>query len=52
MLSYYLKCRKNAESKNRKIVRIKIGKIMLLSKCEVWDGEKPKFIKEKKLVEH
>ena len=51
-MSYSLKCRKNAESKNRKIVRTKIGKIMHLSKCEVCDGEKPKFIKEKKLVEH
>ena len=39
MLSYCLKCRKNTESKNPKVV-------MLLSKCEVCDGKKSKFIKE------
>ena len=34
MLSYCLKCRKNTESKNPKVVRTKNGRIMLLSKCE------------------
>ena len=33
MLSCCLKCRKNTESKNPKVERIKNGKIMLLSKC-------------------
>ena len=37
MMSYCLKCRKNTECKNTKIVRIKNGRIMLLSKCEVCD---------------
>ena len=46
MLSYCLKCRKNTESKNPKVVRIKIGRIMLLSKCAVCDSKKSKFIKE------
>ena len=46
MLSYYLKCRKNTESKNRKVVRIKNGKIMVLFKCEECDSKKWKFIKE------
>ena len=32
MLSYCLKCR-NTESKNPKVVKTKIGRIMLLSKC-------------------
>ena len=46
MLSYCLKCRKNTESKNAKVVRTKTGRIMLLSKCEVCDSKKLKFIKE------
>ena len=47
MLSYCLKCRKNTESKNPKVVRTKTGRIMLLSKCEVCDSKKLKFIKER-----
>ena len=35
MLSYCLKCRKNAESKNPKVVRTKNERIMPLSKCAV-----------------
>ena len=46
MLSYCLKCRKNTESKNPKLVRTKNGRIMLLSKCEVCNSKKSKFIKE------
>ena len=37
---------KNAENDNPKIVRMKNGRILLLSKCEVCDSKKPKFIKE------
>ena len=40
MLLYCLKCRKNTESKNPKVVRTKRGKIVLLSKCEVCDSKK------------
>ena len=47
MLSYCLKCRKNTENKNPKVVRTKTGRIMLLSKCEVCDSKKLKFIKER-----
>ena len=47
MLSYCLKCRKNTESKNSKVVRAKNGRIMLLSKCEVCDCKKSNFIKER-----
>ena len=32
MLPYCLRCRKNTESKNPKVVRTKNGRIMLLSK--------------------
>ena len=46
MLSYCLKCRKNTESKNPKVVRTKNGRIMLLSKCSVCNSKKSKFLKE------
>ena len=46
MLSYCLKCRKITESKNLKVVRKETGKIILLSKCELCDSKKSKFIKE------
>ena len=42
MLSYCLKCRKNTENKNLKVVRTKNGRIMLLSKREVCDSKKSK----------
>ena len=45
MLCYFLRCRKNTESKNPKVVRTKNGGIMLLSKCVVCDCKKLKFIK-------
>ena len=45
MLTYCLKCRKNTESKNSQVVRTKNRRIMLLSKCEVCDSLKLKFIK-------
>ena len=40
MLLYILKCRKNTESKNPKILRTKNGRIMLLSKCTACDSKK------------
>ena len=40
-----MKCRKNTESKNLKVSRIKNGRIMLLSKCAVCYSKKSKFIK-------
>ena len=46
MLSYCLKCRKNTESKNPKVVKTKNGRIIILSKCAVCDSKKSKFIKE------
>ena len=47
MLFYCLKCRKNTESKNPKVVRTKNGRIMLLSKFSVRNSKKSKFLKEK-----
>ena len=46
MLSYFLKCRKNTESKNSKVVERKKGKIMLLWKCVVCNSKKSQFIKD------
>ena len=46
MLSYCLKCRRGAESKNRKVVRKKRGRIMLLLNFAVCDSTKSKFIKQ------
>ena len=46
MLSYCLKCRKNTESKNPEASRSKHVRIMLLSKCAVFDSKKVKFIKQ------
>ena len=38
---------KNTESKNPKFVKAKKGRIMHLSKCEVGDSKKSKFINER-----
>ena len=46
MLLYYLRCRKNTESKNPKVVRTRNGRIMLLSKYKVCDSKKSKFTQE------
>ena len=46
MLSHCLKCRKNTESKNQKVVKTKNGRIMLLSKCSVCNSKNSKFLKK------
>ena len=43
MFSDCLKCRKNTESKNPKVVKTKNGRIMLWSKCAVCDSKKSKI---------
>ena len=43
---YYLKCRKNTESKTSEFASTKNGRIILLSNCVVCDSKKLKFIKE------
>ena len=40
MLSHRLKCRKNTESKNPEVLKIKNRKIMLLSKYSVCNSKK------------
>ena len=46
MLSYCLKCRKNTESKNSKVVKTKNRRMMLLSKCAVYNSKKSKFLQK------
>ena len=46
MLSYCLKCKKNTESKNTKVIKTKNREIMLLSKCTLCNSKKLEFIKE------
>ena len=46
IFSYCLKCRKNTGSKNLNVVKSKIGRIMLLSKCAVSNSKKSKLFKE------
>ena len=46
MLSYCLKCRKNTESINPKVLKTANGKTMILSKCAICGSKKSKFIKE------
>ena len=49
MLSYCLKYRENAESKIPNNVKTKNEKIMLLSKCAVYNSEKLKLIKDQEV---
>ena len=41
-----MKCRKNKESKNTKVIRTKNVRIMFLSKCSVCNSKKSKFLKQ------
>ena len=52
MLSYYLKRRKNTESKNPRVVMTKNGRIMLLSICSICNSKNRNFLKNKKLKEY
>ena len=52
MLSCYLNCRKNTESKNPNVVRTKNSRITLLSKCAVCDSKNQNLSKSKKLVDY
>ena len=45
MLSYCLKCKKNTESINPKVLKTTNGKTMILSTCALCDSKKSKFIK-------
>ena len=51
MLSYCLKCKKNTESINPKVLKTTNGKTMILSKCTICGKKKSKFIKEQQAKE-
>ena len=51
MLTYCLKCKKDTESVDSKILKTKNGRPMLSSKFAVWDIKKSKFIKEQEAKE-
>ena len=51
MLSFCLKCRKNSETKNQKVVNIKNGRIILLSNCSACNSKKMKCLKEQEARE-
>ena len=46
MLSYCLKCKRNTESINPKVLKTSNGKAIILSKCAICGSKKSKFIKE------
>ena len=46
MLSYCLVCKGNTENKDLKIVKTKYNRLMMLSKCNICNNEKSRFIKE------
>ena len=45
MKSYCLKCRKNTENINPRVLKMSNGKTMALSKCAICDSKKSRFIK-------
>ena len=46
MLTYCLKCRKNAKNKDAKMIKTKNGRLALSSTCVVCGSKKPRFMKE------
>ena len=50
-LSYFLKCRKNTESINPKVLKTTNGRTMTLSKCAICGSKKSKFITEQQAKE-
>ena len=45
MKSYCLKCRKNAENINPRVLKTSNGRTMVLSKCAICGSKKSRFIK-------
>ena len=46
MLTYCVKCRKNAENLNSKIFKTKNNRLIMQSKCPVYRIKKSRFVKE------
>ena len=51
MLSYCLKCKKNTESINPKVLKTNNGKTIILSKCAICGSKKSKCFKEQQAKE-
>ena len=51
MLTYCLKCRKNAKNKDAKVIKTKNGRLALSSKCVVCGRKKSTFMKEQEAKE-
>ena len=48
MLSYCLKCKRNTENINPRVLKTNNDKTMLLSKCAISGRKKSRFIKKQK----
>ena len=46
MLTYCVKCRKNAENLSSKIIKTKNNRLIMQSKCPVYRIKKSRFVKE------
>ena len=52
MLSYCLKCRKNTESINPRVLKTSNGKTMILSEFTIRNSKKANLLKGRKKVEN
>ena len=50
MLSYFLKCKRNTESINPRVLKTSNGKTMILSKFAICNRKKSKFIKKQEAI--
>ena len=48
MLTYCLKCKKNTENKDARMVKTKNGRLILSSECAICGNKKSRFMKEQK----
>ena len=46
MRTYYIKCRRDTENIDPKMVRIKNNRLVMQSKCSVCETKKSRFVKE------
>ena len=46
MLTYCLKCRKNTEKKDAKMIKTKNDRVILSSKCAAYGSKKSRFMKK------
>ena len=49
MKSYCLKCRKNTENINPRVLKTSNGRTMVLSKCAICGSQKSRFIKNQEV---